>query len=366
MKKIFTLAVMGAFVLIGKKSKAQINENFENGLASLTANCWQFPSTLYATNPSFVINGNGSLYSSPPVNPDSLKTMRTPLLIVSSSINVSFNYMLSNNLSGQATRTITIDLTDNNGVVVQNLTSFNVASNATSSTAFNQTFSVTTPGLYRLSISFSGSNGGGNARISIDDLYESEAVYGCLLNAPLAVKLINFQGSKKDDKISLQWTIASNETVDRFEIERSLNGRDFMTAALVMTNDNAGDQSYAYHETVNSGAVYYRLKMIDKNQVAEYSKTLAFRAASNTSGGIRIINNPVNDKLTFSFSSSVSQAITIKVYDASGRMQMLEKQTVYEGSNVLSLSLDKDIKSGLYVMEVTDGATSQSAKFVKQ
>jgi hypothetical protein len=365
MKKIFTLLTMGAFVLIGKTTHAQINENFETGLTTLTANCWQFSSMMYANNPSsYVINGNGSLYSEPPVNSDSLRIVRTPLLIVGNGLDVSFIYRLSSNLTGQAIRTITIDLTDYNGVIVQNLTSFNVANTATSGTTFSQTFSVAAPGTYRLAVTLSGSNGAGNVRLSLDDLYESAPVYGCFLNSALPVRLTNFQGARNGEKVSLQWTVATNETADRFEIERSINGRDFITAGIVMTNEISGQATYSFKESINNETIYYRVKMVDESQVSEYSKTLVFRSKSENE--LRVINNPATDKLTFCFASPTNQAVTINIYDVGGRIQMTDKRNVGQGTNLLSLPLKCSLNPGMYVVEVTGGSTSQTSKFIKQ
>src|SRR5258705_10718493 len=106
--------------------------------------------------------------------------------------------------------------------------------------------------------------------------------------------------------------------------------------------------------------------MYDKNHVAEYSKTLVFRSASSTGSAIHIINNPVKDKLTVSFSSSLNQAVTMKIYEGNGGMLMSQKLTVYEGSNLISLPLSASFKSGFYVVEINSGTESQTAKFVKQ
>ena len=74
MKKIFTLCSLVVLSLFAIPTTAQINENFDNGLASLTSNCWQFSDMMYATSPSgLVINGNGTLYSEPPVSSDSVR-----------------------------------------------------------------------------------------------------------------------------------------------------------------------------------------------------------------------------------------------------------------------------------------------------
>jgi len=184
--------------------------------------------------------------------------------------------------------------------------------------------------------------------------------------APLPVKLTKFQGNKNGDKVSLQWTVATNEIVDRFEVERSTNGRDFSTAALVFASEKFGDENYSFKETQSADVVYYRLKMYDKNHVAEYSKILVFRSASSTGNAIRIINNPVKDKLTVSFSSSLNDAVTMKIYDVNGATLMSQKLTVYEGSNLISLPLSSSFKPGFYVVEINNGAESQTAKFVKQ
>jgi len=184
--------------------------------------------------------------------------------------------------------------------------------------------------------------------------------------APLPVKLTTFQGNKNGDKVSLQWTVATNEIVDRFEVERSTNGRDYNTAALVFSSEKFGEENYSFKETQSADVVYYRLKMYDKNHVAEYSKILVFRSTSSTGNVIRIINNPVKDKLTLSFSSSLNQAVNMKIYDVSGAILMSQKLTVYEGSNLISLPLSSSFKPGFYVVEINNGGEYQTAKFVKQ
>src|SRR4030095_10728349 len=177
MNKIFTLFALTAALVLSHRAFSQINEHFDNDSATLAADCWQFPAMKF-TNPAgpssaFIVNNAGSVYSEPPVSGDSVRITRTPLVAVGSSVDVSFYYQLSNNLTGQATRSITIDLTDLNGVIVQNLTTLTMSSSAnnnTSPTLFSQTFAVTTPGTYRLAITLSGSTGNGSVRLSLYDL----------------------------------------------------------------------------------------------------------------------------------------------------------------------------------------------------
>jgi len=49
-----------------------------------------------------------------------------------------------------------------------------------------------------------------------------------------------------------------------------------------------------------------------------------------------------------------------------GRMQLNQKISSYEGNNMVSLPLSSTFKPGFYIVEVNDGTARQVSKFVKQ
>ena len=467
MKKIFTLLALVAIVFLSKESKAQFNENFDGGIPTLTGNCWQFSQIEWTNSPGDVINGTGSLYSNPPVNGTSTRDVFSPVLnITSTTLTISFNYKLSNKISGNATRTIEIGLTDTSN----NFTSLQIITLDNNSPVTVQNLTATfnvIPAYYELSIKIGGSTGDGNTRLIFDDFFaDANTLYGpgifcnsapvavndiftgvigspfygnvmtndnepngeamfpsivatsldgivtvnpdgsfsfipnpgfagnttsftyrlndngfasmnsntatVIINfsaaAPLPVHLMSFQGNmNKNNKVTLQWKVADNQTVSHFEVQRSSNGRDFTTIGVVLGSDKIDVENYMFYETVNSVAkVMYRLIMIDKQQDASYSKILVFQKNSTGNANlIKIFSNPVNDKLTFSLSSSSIQIVDVKIYDMGGRIQLNQKVTSYEGSNMVSLPLASTFKPGFYVVEVNDGIERQIAKFVK-
>ena len=373
MNKIFTLCI-GAIMLFNTQVFSQISEQFENDSSVLANNCWQFFGMNFAKNTGptsgYVINGAGSLYALPPVSGDSIRIMRTPLLNVGSSINVSFKYKLSNTLTGQQTRKIQVALTNIAGTIVQSLATINMdknTNNTTSVISFNQTFTVTTPGTYRLAIINSGSTGGGNVRISVDDFAENATVIGCVENISLPVKLTNFGGNLNSKQVDLHWAVDENEDDDHFEVEKSTDGKEFTTAAIVMASEKAGSENYSFAEIMKSEKIYYRLRMFDKNKVVTFSNTLIFETKTVVNaGGLRIVNNPATDKLSLSFTSANNQSLEIKVYDLSGRMQMNQKVNVYEGNNLINLPLASAFSTGIYAVEVSNGHERLTSKFVKQ
>jgi Secretion system C-terminal sorting domain len=184
--------------------------------------------------------------------------------------------------------------------------------------------------------------------------------------AILPIKLVYFQGSLENNKAALTWKVAQNEALDRCEIERSEDGINFITAAIIFPNAKSGSENYSYNESIKTYKVYYRLKMYDKNQAPEYSNAIVLQNPNVKGDLFTIVNNPATDKLTLTYSSARNQSLEIKIYDMAGRMQMNQRTNVYQGSNAISLTLNSALKTGAYVVEVRNASESQAAKFVKQ
>ncbi|WPP48868.1 beta strand repeat-containing protein [Catalinimonas niigatensis] len=93
---------------------------------------------------------------------------------------------------------------------------------------------------------------------------------------PLPVELMSFKVGMKRGEALLSWRTASEENNDFFEVQRSLNGKDWTTIGIV---EGAGDShqelgySYADKNPVYSVS-YYRLRQVDFDAQYEYSKVI--------------------------------------------------------------------------------------------
>lgn len=182
----------------------------------------------------------------------------------------------------------------------------------------------------------------------------------------LSVKLLNFQGNLTTNKVALQWTVAQNEIVNKFEVERSNDGTNFTTASLVSGSAKTGNENYQYAETTFSEKIFYRLKMTDKSGVETYSKILVFKTGTVTNNTIKVINNPVNDKLTLSFESTGNNSVIVNVLDMNGRQVVQQKINTFKGTNLTSLQLPATLNKGMYVANIVDGGVHLTAKFITQ
>ncbi len=182
----------------------------------------------------------------------------------------------------------------------------------------------------------------------------------------LPVKLNNFQGSKNKSNVQLQWAVSLNEIANTFEVERSTNGKDFATAAILFGTEKTGNETYGYNEVNEDAKVYYRLKMVDKSDVLSYSKILVFNTNSKNTNKLDIIGNSVTDKLTVSFQSDINNAVELRVLDMNGRMIVKQSVTASKGNNLVSISLPAAMNTGMYIACVSSEKINSTAKFIKQ
>jgi hypothetical protein len=183
----------------------------------------------------------------------------------------------------------------------------------------------------------------------------------------LPVKLVYFQGNNNNSKTNLQWNIAQNESSDHFEIEKSYDGKIFTKIGSVLSSSKAGSETYSFAETtVDEEKIFYRLKMVDKNQTVQYSRILSFQLRAISEKNLMVINNPVSDKLTISFQSLADEKIDVKVYDITGRIRIAQPINAYKGSNLISLPLNSGFTTGTYILDVTRGSEHYGAKFIRQ
>jgi hypothetical protein len=86
--------------------------------------------------------------------------------------------------------------------------------------------------------------------------------------------IVEFTYSKKDKKITLNWVADKNQDMNMFEIEKSNDGNSFKMAALVFGTERPGNENYQFFEKAVSKKVYYRIKMIGKDNKVQYSQVL--------------------------------------------------------------------------------------------
>ncbi|QHL87062.1 T9SS type A sorting domain-containing protein [Nibribacter ruber] len=189
---------------------------------------------------------------------------------------------------------------------------------------------------------------------------------------PLPVELALFEGISRGNRVELKWTTATEINNDRFEVERSMDGKEF---SVIGTVHGAGTsntlQTYSFSDMeASEGTVYYRLNQIDFDGSHEYSKVIAVQhaRAGNQGMSVKLYPNPIADGiLTLKMERlPINNApVQVQLRDMSGKV--MYATTLASNTQEASLSLkDLGLRKGLYLVSLTAENESQMHRIIIQ
>ncbi|MEI7735831.1 MAG: hypothetical protein WCI49_10215, partial [Ferruginibacter sp.] len=169
-------------------------------------------------------------------------------------------------------------------------------------------------------------------------------------NTILPIKLLQFSVTQNNEKNLLQWQISAGSSSDHFNIERSTDGRNFISLGRIYaTGYSPIDVSYSFIDTMPAlGINYYRIKMIDKDNSFNYSNTVT---VLNKKDQILIISSAqlsVGKKnATITIACSRNQKANLTLFDMSGRVFLNETIQLQKGINSMVKSIGL-VSTGIY------------------
>lgn len=134
----------------------------------------------------------------------------------------------------------------------------------------------------------------------------------------LPVQLHRFSIESSFNTTLLTFTTASERNNSHFEIERSLDGRDFVQIGEVKgAGTTTEEQNYTFVDETPAKAInYYRLKQVDFDGAYEYSKVVSVNMGGRSE--MKVIPTVVVDQINVGIEASAENG-TWDIFDASGR-----------------------------------------------
>lgn len=178
----------------------------------------------------------------------------------------------------------------------------------------------------------------------------------------LPVTFSYFTSAAATGGIKLTWLVSSELNVNRYEVERSANGKTFtkigQVAASLLT-------TYTYLDaTYQTGSNYYRIKAVDNDGKYKYSTVVLFKVGKNTLlATLKVYPVPTGNELTLQHDAA-TDASSISVVTIDGKVIKTVKPTAGDTETKMNVS---SLKPGLYLIRYTvaDGE-SVTTKLVKQ
>lgn len=179
------------------------------------------------------------------------------------------------------------------------------------------------------------------------------------VNNILPVEFIDWTLTKADRSSLLRWQIADDREVDQYSIERSADGRSFVSIGSVTAVKTGGLHAYQFVDlSPVNGWNYYRIKAYN-NTKQKYTaiKQLYF---DNGKGSWTIFPNPASSQLTIVLPPA-SQQVRLRIFDAGGKL-VAEKIPSGAGNVVVGLG---QLASGQYYVEYSSGSLREIKPFIK-
>ena len=179
--------------------------------------------------------------------------------------------------------------------------------------------------------------------------------------AILPIKLTSFTGKILGKRIQTQWTTAAEINNDKFEIQKSNDGKSFLTIGLLKGAGSSNIQNnYSFiDENPLAGTNYYRLKQFDFDGTTAYSDVIAVKSnISETTLSINVSTTLLNVQIV----SSNSSGAKLYLFDVNG-IELIE-QDIYLTQGINVLNINKILSSGIYFFKLLHNGKVITKKFV--
>jgi hypothetical protein len=183
----------------------------------------------------------------------------------------------------------------------------------------------------------------------------------------LPITLTSFTGKyTNDNKVQLNWETASEEGIDRFNIERSSDAISYANIGSVKAKgDRSHSSEYVFTDFSSaSKQSYYRLAFNGIDGQLEYSRVIKI-SGSAQDDGIKLYPNPAKDYINLETYSQTFVTAFISLSNASGRILNRSTQLLQAGINKSSISLE-GCSSGIYYLRVQTDIGVRNYIIVKQ
>jgi hypothetical protein len=179
--------------------------------------------------------------------------------------------------------------------------------------------------------------------------------------------LLSLHGQLHNSKVNLQWKVATGAGIERFEVERGTNGRDFVRVGAV--GANLGEKDYYFTDDIAgqaAGTFLYRLKLLQPNGSYRLSPQLLFRKDDLPGNSLTVYPNPTTGPRYVAFTGTYSGKARLQLLNASGILIGSQIVQVQSGKNVYELAGAASLRPGIYAVQLVFNNGVQNVLFAVQ
>jgi len=188
--------------------------------------------------------------------------------------------------------------------------------------------------------------------------------------ASLPVELTAFTAAQNGKQINLTWSTATETNNRGFEVERKINNdANFVTVAFKQgAGTSTSVKNYSYSDDIsslNATAVTYRIKQVDFDGQATYSKEVSINAINPVEFSLsQNYPNPFNPSTVIKYSVAKAGIVSLKVFNTLGQqVANLVNEVKAPGNYEVNFNAG-NLSSGVYLYEIKAGEFNVTKKML--
>lgn len=181
----------------------------------------------------------------------------------------------------------------------------------------------------------------------------------CPSLSALPIGIVYFSGKLNGNKINLNWETFNEFNFKHFEVERSVNGTNYSTIAIVKAKGVGSYNLIDYVETLKGRRLYYRLKQVDNDGSYNYSEVFTVHLPLNIL--LTVYPNPAKDFIKIQLNNSSIDKANIQITDIAGKIFINKEYSISNGFIKISTG---NLQSGNYLIKATINGESHYKKIV--
>lgn len=184
-------------------------------------------------------------------------------------------------------------------------------------------------------------------------------------NGTLPVTLISFTGTGHSGYNRLKWTVAQEDNLSHYELERSASGSSFDKVATVQARDSHNETTYEHTDNTQLFESYYRLKMVDRDGSFKYSSVIFIRK-DNGVNTFAVAGNPFTDNIVLKYTLSRDKKINVQLLNSAGATVKSTSYAVTAGQGNYTIHDLGNYPAGMYILNILYDDKKTSIKLVKK
>lgn len=171
--------------------------------------------------------------------------------------------------------------------------------------------------------------------------------------SPLPVNFASIRAYMVSNKISIDWKVENELNIDRYEVEKSTNGIDFVKMSSVASAKLNGSSTYSsMDETPATGNNFYRVKSIDRDGSKKLSPVVKMSNNKNTDRNIAIYPNPIRgNTINLRFTNQPAGIYQVRLFNNSGQVVYTGRLSINSNNITQTIYTGKKLTAGIYQLE---------------